>query len=169
MKSKMLALFFLLPWMLAAQDNISKSLRANWQRARQQVVELAEAMPEEKLGFKATPEERTFGEQLVHLSEANFTLMGRIAGASPPEATHPKTRAEILKALADSFDNGDGVLAKLTDTAAVEPIKAGAVETTRLRIAVVAMTNCYDHYGQLVVYLRLNGIVPPASRPRPKT
>ncbi len=163
MKRKTLALIVLLPWMLTAQDNIAKSLQANWQRTKQQIMEVGEAMPEDKFGFKATSEQRNFGEQLAHLAEANFALMSRIAGSKAPEAAHPKTKAEILKAVGDSFDYGDGVLAKLTDAAAVEALKVGTAETTRLRIAVGAMTNCYDHYGQLVVYLRLNGIVPPAT------
>ena len=163
LKRTFLAFLLLLPWAVTAEDSISKSLRANWQRTKQQLVEMGEAMPEDKYGFKATPEQRTFGEQLVHLAEANWNLMSRIAGSKPPEAGHPKTKAEILKALAESFDFGDEVLAKLTDAAAVEALKMGAAETTRLRVAVGAMTNCYDHYGQLVVYLRLNGIVPPAT------
>ena len=168
MQRKMLAAFLLLPWIVVAQENIAKSLRANWQSTKKQVMELAEAMPEDKFSFRATPEQRTFGEQLVHLTEANVNLMNMIAGTKAAKAEHPTARAAILKALAESFDFGDATLAKLTDAAAVEAIKVGPNETTRLRLAVGAMTNCSNHYGQLVVYLRLNGIVPPASRPRPK-
>lgn len=169
MKHRLVALFLLLPWAVLAQDAISKSLRADWQRTRKQLVDLAEAMPEDKFGFKPTPEQRTFGEQLAHLATSNLSYMHRIAGTKPTAETHAATRAEILKLLTESFDFGDTVLAKLTDAAAVEPVKVGAGETTRLRLAIGAITNSFNHYGQLVTYLRLNGIVPPASRPRPKS
>ena len=163
MRHKMLAVLLLLPWMLAAQENIAKSLQAGWQRSKTQIMELAEAMPEGKFGFKPTEGQRTFGEQLVHLAEANLNLMHVIAGTKASKAAPPTAKAEILKAVAESFEFGDATLAKLTDAAAVEAFKVGPNETTRLRVAIGAMTNCSNHYGQLVVYLRLNGIVPPST------
>ncbi len=168
MKRKMLALMVLWPGLLLAEGDIAKSLRASWQATRTRIMGLAEAMPEEKFDFKATPEQMTFAQQLAHLTEANFFLMHAVAGTKAPEAAHPSKRDEILKALADSFDFGDATLAGLSDKAALETVKLRGNEITKLRVAIQTMTNCFDHYGQMVVYLRLNGIVPPASRPTKK-
>jgi uncharacterized damage-inducible protein DinB len=166
MKPRILLLLLAVPAMLPAQDAVGKSLRANWAATKRQLLDVADAMPEDKYGFKATAEQRTFGEQLTHLAEATFSVAARVAGESPQKREAPKDKAGIIRLLGESFDAGDAALAKLTDAQATEAVKMGQNETTRLRMAIQGMTNAWNHYGQLVVYLRLNGIVPPASRPR---
>jgi hypothetical protein len=143
-------------------------------------VSLADAMPAEKYGFKPTDGEfkdvRTFGEQVKHVACANFAFFDEIAKREPParcDAGGPnpaKTKAEIMAYLRESFAYGDSVLRTLTPANALEP--AGGPyggESTRLGLTTLAVWHASDHYGQLVVYLRMNGIVPPASqaaRPR---
>jgi hypothetical protein len=146
-----------------------------------EVVEAAEAMPEDKFDF--SPEKlnvpgsdykgvRTFGQQLKHIAASNYLLWSPITGEKPPGTANDgkgpdnlKTKAEIVQYLKDSFAFGHKAVATLNDSNLVEPIKSGSGRpTTRLFLATFAPAHCFDHYGQLIEYLRMNGIVPPASR-----
>src|SRR5260370_2095167 len=148
-----------------------------------EVVEAAEAMPEDKFDF--SPEKlnlpggdykgvRTFGEQLKHIAASNYLIWSPITGAKPPDTVNDgkgpdnmKAKAEIIKFLKDSFAFGHKAVATLNDSNLVEPItsKSGR-QTTRLFQATFAAAHCFDHYGQMIEDLRINGIVPPASRGR---
>jgi uncharacterized damage-inducible protein DinB len=146
-----------------------------------EVVEAAEAMPEDKFDF--SPEKlnisgsdykgvRTFGEQLKHIAAANYLIWSPITGEKPPDNVNDgkgpenmKTKAEIIKYLKDSFAFGHKSVATLSSSNLVEPITSGSGRpTTRLFLATFAAAHCFDHYGQMIEYLRMNGIVPPASR-----
>ena len=146
-----------------------------------EVVEAAEAMPEEKFDF--SPEKlnvsgadykgvRTFADQLKHIAASNYLLWSPITGEKPPDNVNDgkgpdnmKAKADIVKYLKDSFAFGHKAVATLNESNLVEPIKSGSGKpTTRLFLATFAPAHCFDHYGQLVEYLRMNGIVPPASR-----
>jgi len=128
--------------------------------AEKEIVSAADAMPADKYGFAPTDGEfkgvRTFGQMAKHLSATNYILAAAALGEEPPadagdelgpEAV--RTKAEILNYLKSSF-------ARL-------PLKSA--EATRLALVVESFMHAYDHYGQMVEYLRMNGIVPPASRP----
>jgi len=146
-----------------------------------EVVEAAEAMPEDKYGF--SPEKlnvpgsdykgvRTFADQLKHIAAANYLIWSPITGEKPPDNVNDgkgpenmKAKADIVKYLKDSFAFGHKAVATLNESNLVEPIKSSSGKpTTRLFQATFAPAHCFDHYGQLVEYLRMNGIVPPASR-----
>lgn len=146
-----------------------------------EVLEAAEAMPEDK--FNYSPDQasvagsdfkgvRTFGEQLKHIAASNYLIWSPITGEKAPDTANEgkgpdnmKSKADIIKYVKDSFAYGHKVVATLTDKNAVEPMKSGSGRpTTRLFLATFAPAHCFDHYGQMVVYLRLNGIVPPASK-----
>src|SRR6058998_23371 len=146
-----------------------------------EVVDAAEAMPEDKFDF--SPEKlnlpggdykgvRTFGEQLKHIAASNYLIWSPITGEKPPDTVNDgkgpdnmKTKAEIIKYLKDSFAFGHKVVATLNSSNLVEPITSGSGRpTTRLFLATFAPAHCFDHYGQIVEYLRMNGLVPPASR-----
>jgi uncharacterized damage-inducible protein DinB len=146
-----------------------------------QVVEAAEAMPEDKFDF--SPEKlnlpgsdykgvRTFGDQLKHIAASNYLIWSPITGEKPPDTVNDgkgpdnmKAKTEIIKYLKDSFAFGHKSVATLNSSNLIEPItsKSGR-QTTRLFQATFAAAHCFDHYGQMVEYLRMNGIVPPASR-----
>ena len=139
-------------------------------------VSLADAMPAEKYGFKPTSGEfrdvRTFGEQVKHVACANFAFYNEIEKKTPPDGCETggpspaKTKAEIMTYLRDSFVYAGRVLRTMTPSNALEA--AGGPyggQSTRLGLATLSIWHASDHYGQLVVYLRMNGIVPPASRP----
>ena len=141
------------------------------------VTDAAEAMPEEKYGF--SPESlpipngdyagvRTFGQQVRHVAASNYAIWWRLTGETFPDdfkgGNGPetlKTKAQILAFLKDSFALGHRAAAALTPANILETFPNGR---TRLHLATFAVAHAYDHYGQMVEYLRMNGIVPPASR-----
>ena len=143
-------------------------------------VNLADAMPADKYGFKPTNGEfkdaRTFGEQVKHVACANFAFFNEIEKKEPPSRcasggpSPAKTKAEIMTYLRESFAYAQGVLRTMTPANALDPVTGPyGGPSTRLGITTLAVWHASDHYGQLVVYLRMNGIVPPASqnvRPR---
>jgi len=153
--------------MRAADDQLVGPLRTQWEGTRKLVVGMAEAIPEAKYDYKPTPEVRSFREQLVHLVGENHMFMGMVAGDKPMDRKvldGLKTREDILKALGDSYDNGTKVLAGLTDEKALESVPAfGGKQTPRWAIVMANIVDNMDHYGNLVVYVRLNGITPPRS------
>lgn len=139
-------------------------------------IGLAEAMPAEKYGFKPTDgefkEARTFREQVKHVACANFGFFNEIEKKEPPAdcanggPSPAATKAELMAYLRESFEYAQKVLRTMTSANALNPAGGpygGA--STRLGLTTLAVWHASDHYGQLVVYLRLNGIVPPASRP----
>ena len=138
-------------------------------------VSLADAMPAETYGFKPTNGEfkdvRAFGEQVKHVACSNFGFFNEIEKKEPPSQydtdgpSPAKTKAELMTYLRESFEYAQRVLRTMTPANALEP--AGGPyggESTRLGITTLAVWHASDHYGQLVVYLRMNGIVPPASQ-----
>jgi hypothetical protein len=144
-----------------APDLVAGDLQKDWADQKARMTALADAMPEDKYGFKATEAQRTFGEQLHHLAEAHVRMFKTIdaSGKVPaPDVAAAKTKAEIVKALGAAYDYGQAVLA------AQGPLSESAGTRSKARVVWAAMNNAMNHYGQCVVYLRLNGIVPPASR-----
>jgi hypothetical protein len=147
----------------------------------------AEAMPEEKWNYRPAPgmfkdqkpefgpaEVRTFAEQVKHVACANFAFAAELDGTKPPDACDKggpgpaKTRVELLNYLRDSFTVLKKSLGAITAKNMYDPIEGpNAGPNTRLGLGVVCVWHVADHYGQVVIYLRENGIVPPASRPNP--
>lgn len=143
-----------------------------------QIVEVAEAMPEEKLNFSPASLHipgseymgvRTFAAQLKHIAASNWFLWSPLTGDKLPDGLRDgngpevlKTKADILKFLKDSFALGHKAAATLTAENMLQ--NPGHSKSTRLRLAEFGVAHAYDHYGQMVEYLRMSGIVPPASR-----
>ncbi len=144
-----------------------------------QIVEVAEAMPEDKFSF--SPESlnipgsdykgvRTFAMQVKHVAASNGFLYSAITGETPLPADfndgkgpdHVKTKADIIKFLKDSFALGHKAASTLTAENMLQTAEGS--KSARLHLATFAVAHAFDHYGQMVEYLRMNGIVPPASR-----
>ena len=144
--------------------------KATWESTRTLVLGIVEIMPEDKYDFKPTPAVRTFREVLVHLIGENYTFFSRVSGdnlGSNARFDTLKSRAEILKALRESYDYGAGVWAGLTEEKALEMVAGrGGQPTQRWAAILGVIQDNMNHYGNLVVYLRLNGIVPPRSAAR---
>jgi uncharacterized damage-inducible protein DinB len=148
--------------------------------AEQVIASAADAMPADKYGFAPTDGEfkgvRTFGQMIKHLSATNYILAAAALGEEPPtdagDELGPetvRTKAEILNYLNGSFaylDKAiDAVGQKNTPvkSSPISPLKSA--DATRLALVVESLIHAFDHYGQMVEYLRMNGVVPPASRP----
>jgi uncharacterized damage-inducible protein DinB len=148
--------------------------------AEHDFVPAAEAMPEDKYSFAPTNGEfkgvRTFAEQVKHVSAANYMFGASILGEKPPldlggenGPDSLKSKAEIVKFMNDSFAYLHKALASLTEKNELDQIESPfGVKLSRLSLASFSTAHPFDHYGQMVEYLRMNGIVPPASRPPQK-
>jgi len=138
------------------------------------VVGVAEAMPEEKYGFVPTNGEftgvKSFADQLKHIADDNYGGYASAVGEKPPadsNAGHITSKAEILTYLRGSFAMAHRAAATLTTENIVTPIPGqNGGSFTRLEVIVGEIGHANNHYGQLVEYLRMNGIIPPASRPQ---
>lgn len=157
------------PMLCAAQtasgspgEHLAADLKRDWEGQKERLLALAEAMPTEKYTFKATDPQRTFGEQLAHLAEAHVKMFQRLDPSSSvpvPTLSHEATKAQVVKNVEQAYDYGTAVL-----EAASATLLDQTKENTNARVVWQAMGNAQNHYGQCVVYLRLNDIVPPASR-----
>ena len=140
-------------------------------------VPAAEAMPEDKYGFAPTGGEfkgvRTFAQQVKHVAAVNYILGAAILQEKPPVDIGGESgpdsitsKADILKFLKASFEYAHKALGSINEKNFLEPIKYpfGERSSTRMELAGIVTAHGFDHYGQIVVYLRSNGIVPPASR-----
>jgi len=140
-------------------------------------VPAADAMPEDKYSFAPTNGEfkgvRTFAQQVKHVAAVNYMVGAAILEEKPPVELggengpdSVKTKADIVKFLKDSFAYVHKAVATVSDGNLVNPIKSpfGEGMVTRLGMATLIVGHCFDHYGQMVEYLRMNSIVPPASR-----
>jgi uncharacterized damage-inducible protein DinB len=136
---------------------------------------VAEAMPENKYDFIPTGGNfegvRSFGEQVKHVACAQFGFFNEFEGKQPPADCEKgghnpaKTKAELIQYLKDSFDYGNRVLATLTAKNALDRVEGRyAGPNTKLGISVIAVWHMTDHYGQMVEYLRMNGMVPPMTQ-----
>lgn len=146
------------------KDVIVGPLRFQWDMTKKLVLGIAEMVPESKYDYRPTPEVRSFREQFVHIVGENYNYMAMIAGDPAPDRSKfeaLKTRDEILKALTDSYDYGTKALANLTDEKAADPISIRGRKTLRWGAALYNIQDNMDHYGNLVTYVRLNGMVPP--------
>ena len=154
----------------APASQVLAQLRADWLAQKDTMMKIADAMPEAKFGYKSTPPQRNYGEQIMHVALANVDLLKTLGGkAAPPAFTaeSAKTKAEILKALADSYDYGTALLDEQTEATVLQPVSnppSVLGPASRARIVWTLLAHTMDIYGQMAVYLRLNGIVPPASR-----
>ena len=153
----------------AAAPSLAKELVATWQRATAEIIDVAEAMPEAKYGYKPTPEISSFGEQLVHVAGITQRFIDTTKGIKS-DAAHHKTMAklEVVALLKSTFQTAQDLIVPLTDTQLLEPVKFpfGDRIVTRATFWQGPLYQIRNHHGQLVVYLRLNGIVPPTTAAR---
>jgi DinB family protein len=161
----------------AENANVAQVLNDSVSGAEKELMSAAAAMPEDKYSFAPTNGEfkgvRSFSEQLKHIAAVNYIAGASIlvekppvdvGGESGPAAI--KSKAEIIKFANDSFAYLHKAISSINEKNLLTPIKHpfGDAPATRLGLAVLGAQHIFDHYGQMVEYLRMNGIVPPASR-----
>lgn len=144
------------------------------------VVPAADAMPEDKYDFAPSNGDfkgvRTFAQEVKHIATANYMFGSVVLAEKPPMELGGengpdsiKTKADIMKYLNDSFAYLHKALATVSDSNELEVVNSPfGMKASRLTFASFSVAHPLDHYGQMVEYLRMNGIVPPASRPQPK-
>jgi hypothetical protein len=159
----------------AVPTTIHGSVAGTLELAEGQFLSVAEAMPELKYSFVPTAGNfegaRSFAEQVKHVACSHEAFFNEIEGKTPPaecEKGGPSkaaTKSELIQYLRDSFDYGNRILAAVEDRTALARVDGRyAGPNTRLGISVTAVWHITDHYGQLVEYLRMNGIVPPPTQ-----
>jgi len=146
--------------------------------AENEFTEAADAMPEDKYSFAPSNGEfkgvRTFAQQVKHVAAVNYVFGAAILGEKSPvegDENGPdsvKSKAEIMKFLKDSFSYLHKAVGSITDKNQLEQVSlfGGAMKGAKLSVASFSTAHPFDHYGQMVEYLRMNGIIPPASRPQ---
>jgi len=157
---------------------IASAIDREISNVEKQIVEVAEAMPEDKYNF--SPETlhipgsdfkgvRTFAVQVKHVATSNYFIWSHLTGDKLPAGLNDgngpenlKSKSDIIKFLKDSFALGHKAAATLTIENMLQTAEGS--KSIRLHLATFGVAHAYDHYGQMVEYLRMNGIVPPASR-----
>jgi hypothetical protein len=161
----------------AEHQTVAQVLDSSVKGVEGEFVPAAEAMPEGKYSFAPTDGEfkgvRTFAAQIKHVAAVNYILGASILVEKPPVElggeNGPDTitsKADVVKFLKDSFVYLHKAVNAVNEKNMLEPIKHPFADgqTTRLAMATLVVGHCFDHYGQMVEYLRMNGIIPPASR-----
>lgn len=161
-------------WPLQAQQppadaGYTASVRASWNAIKRNVSGSAQAMPDDGFAFKPTPAVRTFGQLLGHLANEHYIFCSRMKGEPNP---HEKvdfetktTKAEFVKDINDSIAYCDAAYASVKDDAKTIAPHAAGKRDTPFSLMLMNVTHDSEHYGNLVTYLRLKGIVPPSSQP----
>jgi uncharacterized damage-inducible protein DinB len=157
---------------------VTSVLDRSFSGIEKEFVDAADAMPEDKYTFAPTNGDfkgvRNFSEQVKHVATTNYMIFAAMLGEKAPVdvsqengPANVKTKAEIMKYLRDSFAYGHKAIAATNEKNLVEPIPnpfGGKNPVTRLGMVTLIVGHSFDHYGQLVEYLRMNSIIPPASR-----
>lgn len=131
----------------------------------------AAKMPDEQFAFKPDPAVRSFGQILGHVADANYAFCSIVLGENSPSPGIEKTKttkAELTAALRDAFAYCNRAYDALTDAAAGETVKAFGQERNKLGVLWFNASHNLEHYGNLVTYMRIKGVVPPSSEPKPQ-
>jgi uncharacterized damage-inducible protein DinB len=145
------------------------TVRSSWNTVKRYVAASAEKMPAEHYAFKPTPDVRSFGELIGHLANEHYMLCSPLKGEANPMAKvdFEKTtgKAELVKAIADSNAYCDAAYASVKDDAKTVTSFSETRRDTPFRVMLLNVTHDNEHYGNLITYLRMKGIVPPSSTP----
>lgn len=152
----------------AQQVSLKTELLKDWVEMKDTIHKLADQMPADKYTYTSTPQQRDFGQQVLHIAGANINNLRFLGGkATAPAVSRAVTsKAEALKAMDASFDYGAALINEFTDQTLMETVQTNQFlgPSSRARVIWFLIGHTWDIYGQMVVYLRLNGGVPPASQ-----
>jgi len=153
---------------LSAQNPLSTDAKNSYNGIKSTITKAAEEMPEADYSFKASPPERTYGAIVGHIADVQLALCGNAKGEEKKgDAGTKTTKADLVAALKASFDYCDGAYNALTDADAPSQVTLfGPRKATKLAVLNFNIAHDNEMYGQMVVYLRIKGLVPPSSQPR---
>jgi len=153
------------PKSLSGYPKLVQTQVASW------ITSAAEKMPEGEYAYKPDPGARSFGEIIGHIANANYRFCSPVLGESIPPSNIEKTKttkAELTSALREAFAYADRAYSALSDENIHETVKSYGKDTNRLSVLWFNTSHNLEHYGNLTVYLRTRGIVPPSSEPKPQ-
>jgi uncharacterized damage-inducible protein DinB len=159
-----------LPAMSAAQgaNPLTANAKVQFGRVSGFVVQSAEKVPEDLYSFRATPDVRTMAQLYGHVADAMFAMCSTAAGSKPPRTGIEKsvtTKAALVAALNEGVAYCNSVYDSMTDQKGAEAVPFYFGPSPRLSVLYFVTTHTYEHYGNLVTYMRLKNIVPPSSEP----
>lgn len=151
----------------------SQSLLDTWNYVGHKLIAMAEDFPEDKYDFKPVPAERSFAEQLLHAANANYFFINPAMGLKPPAEEDPKrdqykTKAAVVEFVKKAFADGAAAIQQKGDKG-LNDLMVDPFENQQVRMSDMAwglLEHSGEHYGQLAVYYRVAGLVPPESRPK---
>jgi uncharacterized damage-inducible protein DinB len=153
-------------------DSPSKVLLDSWNDIGRKLIAMAEDMPDDKYDFKPVPAQRSFAEQLLHAAGANYFFINPVKGLPPPEGDPKradyKTKAAVVDYVRKSFSDGAALITSKGDSG-MSDLMIDPFSKNQSRFSDFAwgfIEHSGEHYGQLVVYYRVAGLVPPESRPK---
>lgn len=153
----------------SAADPLSAGIKGIYTIAKTNVTRAAEKMPEENYAFKPTPDVRSFGQIVGHIADAQYLFCSAATGEKNPAPGIEKsknTKADLVKALNDAFAYCDKAYDGMTDAHAADIVKFFGRDQARLAILAFNSAHDMEHYGNLVTYMRIKGLVPPSSEQR---
>ena len=173
----LLAMIVSSPLQAQPANPLTNGARLHYGIVKGYAIRAAAKMPEDHYSFRPAPEVRTFAQLIGHLADSNYRLCSVLAGQDPPrdagiERT-AKSKADLVTALGESFTYCDGQYAAMTDAAGTPIVKFDAggegarvpIQMPRLTVLAFHTAHAFEHYGNVVTYMRLKGIVPPSSEP----
>lgn len=171
MKSVLAASLFLLGACAAvsAQNPMTEGQKFLHDMVKNNILRSAEKMPEENYAFRPTPEVRSFGQLLGHIADAQYMFCSAVLGKPNPAQGVEKTKtskADLIAALKEAFAYCDSAYAGMTDAKLAETVKFFGREQARATVLSFNTAHNNEHYGNIVTYLRMKGIVPPSSERR---
>lgn len=151
----------------------SQALLENWNDVGRKLIAMAEDFPEDKYDFKPVPAQRSFAEQLLHAANANYFFTNPVMGLKPPAGEDPKrdqykTKAAVVGFVKGAFADGAAAI-RLKGDKGMNDLIVDPFANQQTRVSDMAwglLEHSGEHYGQLVVYYRIAGLVPPESRPK---
>ena len=158
--------------LLSAQspgNPLSTGNKNTYEAVKNNIIRAAEKMPEENYSFKPTPEVRSFGALVGHVADAQYLFCSIALGEKNPQPNIEKTKtgkAELVQSLKEAFAYCDKAYDGLTDAQASTLVKMFGHDTPKLTVLSFSTAHDDEHYGNMVTYLRLKGIVPPSSERR---
>lgn len=157
---------------LAQENPISAAVKTQYGMAKNVITRAAEKMPETEYAFKASDDVRAFGQIVGHVADAQYMFCSAAIGEKSPATGSVEktktTKAELVAALKDAFAYCDKAYDGMTDASGAQTVKFFGREMAKLGVLTFNNMHDYEHYGNLVTYMRLKSIVPPSSEPRPQ-
>jgi uncharacterized damage-inducible protein DinB len=154
---------------LAAQNNqVVQTSKAHYDEAKDDVLRSAVKVPEELWSFQPTPQVRTFGQLIAHVADGQYELCSPVTGKAVDKNIEKtvKGKAALIAALKDAFAYCDAIYAKMNDADATSTITVEGQKSSKIGMLDYNTSHTMEHYGNLVTYMRLKGIIPPSSEPR---